>query len=167
MKFRQNEEAVSPVIGVILMVAITVILAAVIAAFVFGMGTPSKTPQANMQITKADVSDGYIKIEHKGGEPLSLVDFKITLTYGGSTQKTWDPVSNTTLGKAMTVGDTLYLNASDGLVLLNGVSASNTTGATVTPAGAFTLTAGQNAKVKFIYLPSGQVANDIEAAVVS
>jgi len=37
-KFMKDEEAVSPVIGVILMVAITVILAAVIAAFVFGMG---------------------------------------------------------------------------------------------------------------------------------
>ena len=34
---RSDEEAVSPVIGVILMVAIVVILAAVIAAFVFGM----------------------------------------------------------------------------------------------------------------------------------
>jgi flagellin-like protein len=33
----EREDAVSPVIGVILMVAITVILAAVIAAFVFGM----------------------------------------------------------------------------------------------------------------------------------
>jgi flagellin-like protein len=32
-----NSKALSPVIGVILMVAITVILAAVIAAFVFGM----------------------------------------------------------------------------------------------------------------------------------
>jgi archaeal flagellin N-terminal-like domain len=32
-----HNDAVSPVIGVILMVAITVILAAVIAAFVFGM----------------------------------------------------------------------------------------------------------------------------------
>ncbi|MDG6256040.1 MAG: type IV pilin N-terminal domain-containing protein [Methanomicrobiaceae archaeon] len=37
MNFHENEEAVSPVIGVILMVAITVILAAVIAVFVFGM----------------------------------------------------------------------------------------------------------------------------------
>ncbi|MCE8423204.1 MAG: type IV pilin N-terminal domain-containing protein, partial [Candidatus Methanoperedens sp.] len=36
--FSKNEDAVSPVIGVILMVAITVILAAVIAAFVFGLG---------------------------------------------------------------------------------------------------------------------------------
>jgi FlaG/FlaF family flagellin (archaellin) len=34
---KKNEGAVSPVIGVILMVALTVILAAVIAAFVFGM----------------------------------------------------------------------------------------------------------------------------------
>ena len=33
----RNDDAVSPVIGVILMVAITVILAAVIAAFVFQM----------------------------------------------------------------------------------------------------------------------------------
>jgi flagellin-like protein len=44
MNFK-NEEAVSPVIGVILMVAITVILAAVIAAFVFGM-------TGNVQTTK-------------------------------------------------------------------------------------------------------------------
>ncbi len=44
---RMDEKGVSPVIGVILMVAITVILAAVIASFVFGMGTrlePVKTP---------------------------------------------------------------------------------------------------------------------------
>ncbi|MDY6866080.1 MAG: type IV pilin N-terminal domain-containing protein [Halobacteriota archaeon] len=38
-QFIKEEDAVSPVIGVILMVAITVILAAVIGAFVFGMGT--------------------------------------------------------------------------------------------------------------------------------
>jgi len=36
-RFAKNDEGVSAVIGVILMVAITVILAAVIAAFVFGM----------------------------------------------------------------------------------------------------------------------------------
>ena len=41
-----NESAVSPVIGVILMVAITVILVAVIAAFVFGMvGQITKTKE--------------------------------------------------------------------------------------------------------------------------
>ncbi len=52
MKFRENEDAVSPVIGVILMVAITVILAAVIAAFVFGMGS-------NVGTTKTDEDSLY------------------------------------------------------------------------------------------------------------
>ncbi len=49
MNFK-NEEAVSPVIGVILMVAITVILAAVIAAFVFGM-TDNIAPQKEVTVT--------------------------------------------------------------------------------------------------------------------
>ena len=45
----KREEAVSPVIGVILMVAITVILAAVIAAFVFGMaGNVDKTKMVSV-----------------------------------------------------------------------------------------------------------------------
>ncbi|WP_336402172.1 type IV pilin N-terminal domain-containing protein [Haloarcula pelagica] len=45
----EDDDAVSPVIGVILMVAITVILAAVIASFVLGLGdqTQSATPQAS------------------------------------------------------------------------------------------------------------------------
>ena len=50
----KREDAVSPVIGVILMVAITVILAAVIAAFVFGMAggvTKTKTVAATAKQT--------------------------------------------------------------------------------------------------------------------
>lgn len=51
MKIRQlltDDGAVSPVIGVILMVAITVILAAVIAAFVLGLGdTSDPAPQVS------------------------------------------------------------------------------------------------------------------------
>ena len=38
-----NEKGVSPIVGVILMVSITVILAAVIAAFVFGMSSVGQT----------------------------------------------------------------------------------------------------------------------------
>ncbi len=59
MVTRKNDEAVSPVIGVILMVAITVILAAVIAAFVFGMsGNISKTKTVAVTVQKVD-SDSY------------------------------------------------------------------------------------------------------------
>ncbi|MEF8885577.1 MAG: type IV pilin N-terminal domain-containing protein, partial [Haloarculaceae archaeon] len=44
-----DDDAVSPVIGVILMVAITVILAAVIATFVLGLGdqVSNTAPQAS------------------------------------------------------------------------------------------------------------------------
>ncbi len=46
---QNNEEAVSPVIGVILMVAITVILAAVIGTFVLGLGEDvQQTAQAGV-----------------------------------------------------------------------------------------------------------------------
>ena len=61
-----SEDAVSPVIGVILMVAITVILAAVIAAFVFGMaGNVSKT--RNIALTAQKVGAGSIIITNNGG----------------------------------------------------------------------------------------------------
>ena len=64
---KKNEEAVSPVIGVILMVAITVILAAVIAAFVFGMAgniTKTKIVAATMQRPNATA----IVVTYAGGQ---------------------------------------------------------------------------------------------------
>jgi archaeal type IV pilus assembly protein PilA len=67
MKFIKNDEAVSPVIGVILMVAITVILAAVIAAFVFGMaGNISKSKVVAVTATKT--SPSQINIMNQGGQ---------------------------------------------------------------------------------------------------
>jgi flagellin-like protein len=61
-----SEDAVSPVIGVILMVAITVILAAVIAAFVFGMaGNVSKT--RNIALTAQKVGAGNVIVTNNGG----------------------------------------------------------------------------------------------------
>lgn len=49
----QPDRAVSPVIGVILMVAITVILAAVIGAFVLGLGQESSAgPTAAFDLTE-------------------------------------------------------------------------------------------------------------------
>jgi archaeal type IV pilus assembly protein PilA len=64
---KKNEEAVSPVIGVILMVAITVILAAVIAAFVFGMaGNIQKTKV--VAATESRVNSSYVVVTYQGGQ---------------------------------------------------------------------------------------------------
>ncbi|AFO55984.1 MULTISPECIES: type IV pilin [unclassified Natrinema] len=58
-----NERAVSPVIGVILMVAITVILAAVIAAFVLDLGgSVGQEAQAGVTI-EVDESSQEIQVE--------------------------------------------------------------------------------------------------------
>jgi flagellin-like protein len=67
MKFMKNEDAVSPVIGVILMVAITVILAAVIAAFVFGMaGNIQKTKV--VAATVSQPTSNTIVVTYQGGQ---------------------------------------------------------------------------------------------------
>lgn len=65
MNFK-NEEAVSPVIGVILMVAITVILAAVIAAFVFGMSSNVDTTKTVGVMAALD-SNRYLVVTIQGG----------------------------------------------------------------------------------------------------
>jgi len=77
MKLKQfftDDDAVSPVIGVILMVAITVILAAVIASFVLGLGdSTSTTPNASFDFDQegaAGDSGAEVTIIHNGGDTL-------------------------------------------------------------------------------------------------
>ena len=67
-----DEKAVSPVIGVILMVAVTVILAAVIGAFVLGFGDSLSEPAPDAQIDfDFDASEDEITIAHDGGQTLN------------------------------------------------------------------------------------------------
>ncbi len=62
----KNEEAVSPVIATILMVSITIILAAVIAAFVFGMA--NNLDDGNIVMVKADrINESTIQVMTIGG----------------------------------------------------------------------------------------------------
>lgn len=68
---RKNDEAVSPVIGVILMVAITVILAAVIAAFVFGMA--GNLQKSKIVAATASHQVDQIYISYQGGPDAGLV----------------------------------------------------------------------------------------------
>jgi flagellin-like protein len=79
-----DDDAVSPVIGVILMVAITVILAAVIGAFVLDIGgSQEKVPQASWDISQ-DGSD--LEIVHDGGDSISADNLEVS----------WDSTSYTT-----------------------------------------------------------------------
>jgi len=78
---RNNDDAVSPVIGVILMVAITVILAAVIAAFVFGMaGNIQKTKV--VAVTEQRINSTDVQITYQGGQDAGTLG-SIYFTVGG------------------------------------------------------------------------------------
>ena len=74
-----DEQGVSPVIGVILMVAITVILAAVIATFVLGLGdqVSNTAPQATFSFdyeansSLSSPANGNLSITHDGGDAIA------------------------------------------------------------------------------------------------
>jgi len=66
-----DDDAVSPVIGVILMVAITVILAAVIASFVLGLGDQNNPgPTVEFEIDYDGSGGGPIDITHGEGDEI-------------------------------------------------------------------------------------------------
>jgi len=74
MKFKQlltDDDAVSPVIGVILMVAITVILAAVIASFVLGLGDTADEVQPNSSFS-LNLGDDAADITLTDGDSLDF-----------------------------------------------------------------------------------------------
>jgi flagellin-like protein len=85
MKFTKNDEAVSPVIGVILMVAITVILAAVIAAFVFGMaGNINKTKVVSITVQRTDSAN--VVVTNMGGQDVTTLTGATITVDGGSAE---------------------------------------------------------------------------------
>jgi flagellin-like protein len=108
----KRDDAVSPVIGVILMVAITVILAAVIAAFVFGLGSPEVSPQASLMTDDIkEVGDNdSIYIDHQGGDKIDLSEATLTVTQGNNITK-FSPMSDSE--EFFEAGDLLIVNVSD------------------------------------------------------
>jgi len=101
MVFNKHEDAVSPVIGTVLMVAITVILAAVIGAFVFGV------PQ---NIQKAKFMGSSIKVDTNGGTVL--------LSYHGGP----DDISLTTIDITAPNGTVWYTSGADGTLTIKTAS---------------------------------------------
>lgn len=103
-----DDRAVSPVIGVILMVAITVILAAVIGTFVLGLGNQvqNTAPQASFAFNGG--AGDHVTITNQGGQavPVDTVSVQYTNASGASVT---DPVNVS--GNTWTAGETA--NTSD------------------------------------------------------
>jgi flagellin-like protein len=124
-----DDEAVSPVIGVILMVAITVILAAVIGAFVLNIGGSQDTaPSASLEIDSVtDGTNDYVVISHEGGAELTASTLKVTIggdkAYeDGSMKNSFSQASGSTLWSGdISAGDTLNISdTSDDTIIDDG-----------------------------------------------
>ena len=86
-KFVEEDEAVSAVIGVILMVAITVAIAATVYVYISGLGGSNVTaPTVTLKVVdgSASASGGVIadnaecyRLEHAGGDVITFSDLKI------------------------------------------------------------------------------------------
>jgi flagellin-like protein len=88
-KLLTDDSAVSPVIGVILMVAITVILAAVIGTFVLnlGQGIGNSAPQASFGFDYEDSgSETNVTITHQNGD--GITGNELNATVSGSSWNT-------------------------------------------------------------------------------
>ena len=83
MAVMKSEEAVSPVIGTILMVAVTVILAAIIASFVFGSAANVQKTKIVATTVQLDPDGSTIIIMYQGGQDDgSLTSLTITAPDG-------------------------------------------------------------------------------------
>lgn len=104
-----DEKAVSPVIGVILMVAITVILAAVIGSFVLNLGgsLQQSAPQASFDFD-FDTDNTSVNVTHSTGDTINEGSVDIVDSSGGSTSWTL-PISagSTTEHVYSSSGDTV------------------------------------------------------------
>lgn len=121
-----DDRAAAPVIGVILMVAVAIVLAAVVSFYVLGVGrTPSPAP--NAKFTFDYDSTGTLTIDHDGGKTIDSTNtLELTVKYtnsaGAQRTETWtmpvDSESSITLSEDPKSGTTVRViwTAPDGEV---------------------------------------------------
>ena len=78
-----NQDAVSPVVGVMLMLVVTIIIAAVVSSFASGLGTTSEAaPTVSLAVNiQGSTLSQKATIENLGGEALPTKDLQIIVEY--------------------------------------------------------------------------------------
>ena len=167
-----DDDAVSPVIGVILMVAITVILAAVIATFVLGLGeqVSQTTPTASFSSEYSGASGvdaGRVTFSHDGGDTIQANSLYVRGQNGSNaasgTDSTYNDIwvnfTTTVQANAAIAGQPDPVYGYDGTnqdVKTNGTNSSTISGNPAVSAGDFIrFPVGSDAELRLIF-DSGQ-----------
>lgn len=123
---RHEGRAVSPVIGVVLMIAVTVVLAGVAGIFIFGTGVVDVSPAPQTQFAfeydasatsttgctdgSFDSSNGELKIKHNGGDTIPADD--LTIVGAAPSRKAFHECSSLSSGDDVTIEDAAYVETS-------------------------------------------------------
>ena len=163
--FDADDRAVSPVIGVILMVAITVILAAVIASMTLGLGDSfgQTAPTATLSMSDADGTfsptdtntEDAVVFTHDGGQDIAASEVKVVLrsaadngeiaTWNDGSFDTSDGLGLNLNGNTLTATDTI--STGDTLTIFDDATTNHA------------LSAG-DVKIQVIHKPSGNVVSE-------
>jgi FlaG/FlaF family flagellin (archaellin) len=105
-----NDNGVSDVVGSMMMLTITIIMAAIVASAIFGMKPPADVPQVSIKIQENASSISNIDLIHMGGEPVRVSDLKflsesVEINVNASSQ-----INDTGV---WTIGKTITLDTSD------------------------------------------------------
>jgi flagellin-like protein len=105
----KEQKGVSPVVGTILLIAVTVALAAVVATLVGGLGGGAIAPTATLNVTAKYVDNTHVKITitHNGGDALALDKINIIADDGAETQASTLLATGTS--NSLTVGHSVTL----------------------------------------------------------
>lgn len=92
-KSQKNDDGVSPVIGVILMVAITVVMAAIVSSWSSGVKAPNTPTTVGLDITRSvnNVSVLVTSIDPASAAPLTSIN--ISYSYWNNTSLSFTPDS--------------------------------------------------------------------------
>lgn len=115
-KLLKNKFAVSPVIGTLLMLAITVILAAIYSSTAFNQEPVQSAPKGSVEIlansSASDDIPASIKLTHLGGDQISFGNSNITQVKASLNGAESVIIDAASLGD-MSIGDTKLLSLAD------------------------------------------------------
>jgi flagellin-like protein len=146
-KKRKNSEAVSPVIATILMVAITVVLAAVLYVMVMGFGTSGQNTPTGSFSSTTSISTTSQKVQFGVITPdAKVADIKIIVTDNSGATVLSATLSTTQFGASTVKGQLTQLGGTD-----NKVASGDYLTLTALTAGSGTYT------VSMVFIPTGNI----------
>ncbi|MEA1985381.1 MAG: type IV pilin N-terminal domain-containing protein [Euryarchaeota archaeon] len=106
----KDERAVSDVVGSIMMVTITVIMATVVATAIFSLKPPADVPHVSIEITG---NGSHVDLVHMGGEPLDASKLNFMVEGKPVNINASSPINAT---EDWTIGTTIILDTNNTMV---------------------------------------------------